>query len=124
MDAHLKLVLLVAICIYFIVLYHFLKRGRFVLKYTLLWILLGIIMALVVIFPSIMIYFTKLCGIEETMNGLFALVCFGILILLMSLTAIVSKLNEKNKSLIQKVGILEYKTRQLEQELKNKKDEC
>ena len=80
-------------------------------------------MALVVIFPSIMIYFTKLCGIEETMNGLFALVCFGILILLMSLTAIVSKLNEKNKSLIQKFGILEYKMRQLEQELKNKREE-
>lgn len=124
MDTHLRLVLIVAICIYFVVLYHFLKRGRFVLKYTLLWIFLGIIMALVVIFPAIMICFTKLCGIEDTMNGLFALVCFGILILLMSLTAIVSKLNEKNKSLIQKVGILEYKTRQLEKELKSKKDEC
>ena len=123
MDTHLRLVLLIAICIYFIVLYHFLKKGRFVLKYTLLWIFLGIAMALVVIFPSIMIYFTKLCGIEETMNGLFALVCFGILMLLMSLTAIVSKLNEKNKSLIQKFGILEYKIRQLEQELKKKKEE-
>lgn len=123
MDTHLRLVLLIAICIYFIVLYHFLKKGRFVLKYTLLWIFLGCAMALVVIFPSIMIYFTKLCGIEETMNGLFALVCFGILILLMSLTAIVSKLNEKNKSLIQKFGILEYKMRQLEQELKNKREE-
>lgn len=122
MNLHLRLVLLIAIIIYFSLLYHFLKKGKLILKYTLLWIFLGIVMAVVVVFPSIIIYFTKLCGIADSMNGLFAIVCFGMLILLMSLTSISSKLNEKNKNLIQKVGILEYEIRKLKQELHKEKE--
>lgn len=116
MSIHLKVVLLMAISIYYIILFYFLKKGRFILKYTLLWIFLGISMIFIVLFPAVMNVFTKLCGIQETMNGLFALVCFGMIMLLMSLTAIVSSLNEKNKNLIQTVGILENKVRKLEQE--------
>ena len=115
MTIHLRLVLLIAIIIYFLFLYHFLKRGQLIIKYTLLWFLLGLVMLIVIIFPQIILFITKICGIKEMVNGIFAIVCFGMLVILISLTAIVSKLNEKNKNLVQKVALLEQRLRLLEE---------
>lgn len=50
----------------------------------------------------------------EPTNALFAFMFFCVIIILMSITAIVSKLNEKNKRLIQSVALLEKRVRELE----------
>lgn len=73
-------------------------------------------MLLVIIWPSIFEKLTSFIGVQEFTNGVFALVCFFILIILMSLTSIVSKLNDKNKVLIQKVALLEKRIREIEKE--------
>ena len=98
MNLHLRIASLIAITIYFMLIFFFLKKGRLNLKYTLLWIFSGIAMFLVIIWPGFFESLTKLIGIQEFTNGIFGMVSFFILIILMSLTAIVSKLNEKNKN--------------------------
>ena len=50
MNLYLKISLIVAIILYFVFLFTLLKRNSLALKYTLLWLLTGIIMLLVVIF--------------------------------------------------------------------------
>ena len=114
MSTTLQIVVLLAVLVYFLLLFHLLKKKSLNLKYTLLWILSGLVMLLLAIFPGFLNWFSNLIGVYEPTNALFAIVFFCVIIILMSLTAIVSKLNEKNKRLIQSVALLEKRVRELE----------
>lgn len=110
----LRIVLIVAIIIYFILILYFLKKKALELKYTLLWMFAGVIMAFCVCFPKILFVFTKTLGIASPMNGLYV-ICIGFLVMLMiSLTSIVSKQTSKIRSLVQDNAMLEKRIRELE----------
>ena len=98
----------------------FLKNKALSLKYTLLWILAGIIMSLLVIVPDILIYLNHLVGIQSgmqsNMNGLFIWAIVFIVCILLSLTSIVSRQNNKIRQLIQTISRLEKRVRELEEE--------
>lgn len=65
------------------------------LKYTLLWLLAGLVMAIMVLFPKLLVVLAHLSGIETPMYALFV-VCIGFMLcILMALTSIVSKQNQK-----------------------------
>ena len=108
--------MLVAVAVYFYLVLRLLKKKSLNLKYTLLWLLSGIIMLILAVFPQILNGFATAVGIYEPTNALFAVIFFCIIIILMSLTAIVSKLNEKSKRLIQSIALLEKRVRILENE--------
>ena len=114
LPANLRNTLMIAICCYFILILVFLKRKSLELKYTLLWLFAGFIMGLAVIFPRILEYVTRLLGMQSLMNGLYV-VCIGfVIIILMALTSIVSKQTMKIRTLIQEIGMLEKRVRELE----------
>lgn len=111
---HLRNKLIIAICCYFILILLFLKRKSLELKYTLLWIIAGFVMLIAIIFPQILAYVTAFLGMESTMNGLYV-VCIGFTFtILMTLTSIVSKQTMRIRALIQEIGMLEKRVRELE----------
>lgn len=110
----LQITMLIAVELYFLIVFRLLKKKTLNLKYTLLWLASGIIMLALAIFPQILGWFAALVGIYEPTNALFAFMFFCVIIILMSITAIVSKLNEKSKRLIQSVALLEKRVRELE----------
>ena len=113
----LRIAMLAAIFIYFALVFKLLKRKSLNLKYTLLWFLSGFIMLVLVCFPWLLDIFANAVGIYDPTNALFAIVFFCVIVILMSLTAIVSKLNEKCKCLIQSLALLEQRLRELEDRL-------
>lgn len=95
------------------------KRG-IELRYSLLWLLLGIGIIVFACFPGISKCIAGMMGIYQPMNMLFfAGFCF-MLPILFSLSVAVSKLSNKVKQLTQEMGLL-YK--ELEKESDNNKDE-
>lgn len=115
LPINLRITLIVAVCCYFILILAFLKKKSLELKYTLLWLLAGVVMGFAVLFPQILVCLTKILGIESAMNGLYVL-CIGfIMIILMALTSIVSKQTMKIRSLIQENAMLEKRIRELEE---------
>lgn len=110
----LQTVVLVAVVSYFIFLLSLLIKRRLNLKYTLLWLAFGLVLLIFALFPSLLNFFASLVGFEVASNGLFAILHFCELVLLISMTAIVSKLNEKEKRLIQTAALLERRIRELE----------
>jgi Uncharacterized conserved protein (DUF2304). len=114
LPAPLRLFLSIGILIFFILIILFLKRKALSLKYTLLWILAGIMMGVLVIFPQVMRLVIGIIGIKSVMNGLFTLSIFFMLILLMSITSIVSKQSNQIKILAQNIAFLEKRVRELE----------
>jgi len=97
-----------------------LSKRRINLKYTLLWLAMGGVMLVFIAFPQLLGYCTTLIGVETPVNGLFAVLFFAVLVILMSLTAIVSKLNEKSKREIQALALMEKRVRELEEKLEEK----
>lgn len=117
MNEYLRIALLVGIAIYFVCIFFLLKKNSLNLKYTLLWIFLGIVFLLVVIFPVILQAPMRKIGVVEWTNGLFALLLLILMIIDMSITAIVSKMNERMRKLVQKCAMYEERIRKLEEKL-------
>lgn len=113
MTSQLRMSLCIGMLIYFIIIFFFLRKKSLSLKYTLLWIAFGTVMLLVVAFPDIL-NTIHLLGISSPVNGIFAIIQFAILTILISITSIVSKFNEKIKRLIQVNAELEKRIRDLE----------
>jgi len=124
MSRRLQIAMLVAIGIYFLVVFQLLKRKNLNLKYTLLWLFSGVIMLMLAVFPQILNWLAALAGVYTPTNALFAFMFFCVIIILMSLTAIVSKLNEKCKKLVQSLALMEKRVRDLEEERKPPKSVC
>lgn len=122
----LRFTLSIAVISYFVIILYYLKKRVLELKYTLLWIVAGIIMGVMIFVPQLLVKFVRILGIESNMNGLFVLALGFILIILMSLTSIVSRQSTKIRMLIQQLAIMEKRIRELEdmgiKEKENKDD--
>lgn len=110
----LRLTLCIAVVCYFILILYYLKKRMLELKYTLIWLLAGVVMGIMIFFPELLVVFVRLLGIESNMNGLYVL-CFAFIIaILMTLTSIVSRQTLKIKILIQELSMMEKRIRELE----------
>lgn len=114
-PSNLRISLIAAVICYFILILYFLKQRALNLKYTLLWLLSGAVMGILVIFPELLTYIIHIFGIEDNMNGLFIMCIAFILMIMMALTSIASRQNAKIRSLVQEIGILEKRIRELEE---------
>ena len=110
----LRITLCVAVIIYFVLILHYLKNKMLELKYTLIWIIAGIVMGIMVFFPSVLTAICGLFGIQSNMNGLFILAIAFVILVLMTLTSIVSRTTMKMRILIQEMGFMEKRIRELE----------
>lgn len=116
----LQIAMLSAIMCYYVILVYLLKKKSLILKYTLLWIFAGFLMLVLVLFPQLLHIFANAVGIYDDTNALFAVIFFCVIVILMSLTAIVSKMGERIKQLAQYAALLEKRLRDMEEEDRNK----
>lgn len=119
MNTSLRIAISIALVAYYSCIFYFLKKKSLTLKYTLLWLFTGLVMVLVVIFPQALEQILHWVGVVELTNGLFGIVCFALLIILLSITSIVSILNEKMRRLVQQCAMYEKRIRELEMKLEN-----
>lgn len=123
LNPTLRVVLLIGILIYYVALYRFICRRRFLLKYTLLWIILGMILLLMAVFPEMLYFVSRRIGIAAPVNALFFSMIVMVIMILLSLTAICSGLSDKTRGLVQEVAILEKRIRDLEERNGRKTDD-
>lgn len=110
----LRVTLIVAVVCYFIVILYFLKQKALNLKYTLLWLVAGLVMGVLVAVPELLMLIIHIFGIQDNMNGLFIFAIGFIIMILLSLTSIASRQNRKIRTLTQELAILEKRVRDLE----------
>lgn len=106
--------MIVAELLYFGMIFYFLKKKMLSIKYSLLWLVFGIVMIIFTASPALMWRFMWMFGVESPMNGLFSILLFFLLTLIMSLTAIVSRQSERIRALVQSQALLEERIRELE----------
>ena len=114
-PSNLRVVLIIGVITYFIIILMFLKKKALSLKYTLLWLLAGVVLGVMVFWPELLIRFIHLLGIIDTMNGLFIICIAFLIMILMSITSIVSRQADKIKNLTQTISKMEKRIRELEE---------
>lgn len=118
MDISLKIFAFIVILFYFVVVLGFLRKKKFDLKYSLLWLLAGIIMFLVVAFPNFIIWVSGKMGIKVASNGIFAICILLEIVIMISMTAALSDFANRIKILTQNIAILENRIRKLEEQIR------
>ena len=114
LNSTLHIILVVGIIAYLMILFYLIRRRRFLLKYSLLWIVFGIVLLFLAIFPGVFVRLVYAMGIEVASNGLFFLMFAFLILIILSLTAVCSGLSDKTRELIQHTALLEERIRRLE----------
>lgn len=114
MVLELRIAITIALLVFFAIVFYLLKKRKLTLKYTLLWLLAGIVMAIVAAFPEAFEKITLALGVVDMYNGLFAILIFALMIILISITVIVSQLNDNLRALTQQCAMYEKRIRELE----------
>lgn len=106
MALRFQIIIGVALVLAMLMILQQVRKNKLNLRFALLWLLLGVLMLVIDIFPQIITWAADILGLELASNLLFFLgICFA-LILVFGLTQKVSKLSDETKSLTQEVAIL------------------
>lgn len=93
------------------------KRGKLLLRYSLMWMLLSILILLVAIFPQPVFRLAVLPGFNVGSSFIFAVAIFFLLVLYMTQSRAISQQVIKNKDAIQKAALLEKRLDDLDVKL-------
>lgn len=117
MSLKLTVSLLAGIAVYMTIIIVLIKKEQLNLKYTLLWLLSGIVMILMACIPQITVGLSKLLGIVTPANTIFIMEGLFALLIILSLTSIVSTQMLRIRRLTQTQAILEKRVQDLEKKV-------
>jgi hypothetical protein len=100
------LILSIALVIFILEL---VRRRRLLEEYSLLWLFVGVVMVVLAFWKSGLDLVSRLIGIAYPPSTLFLFGLVFIIVLLLHFSTVISQLTEQNKTLAQKIAILEEK---------------
>ncbi|MDE7017865.1 MAG: DUF2304 domain-containing protein, partial [Lachnospiraceae bacterium] len=80
------------------------------------------VMGVMVVIQELLVRIIHIFVIEDNMNGLFIMCIAFMLMILMALTSIASRQNMKIRTLVQEIGILDKRIRELETSIEEQQD--
>ena len=110
----LRIALLIGVACYFVLILWLLKKKKLTVRYSIIWLMSGIVLFIFAVFPYVVLVLRDLLKMEMPVNVVFLLVIAFMLLLLLSLSSIVSGFSEKIKRLSQENALLEERVRRLE----------
>lgn len=111
MVLNLRLFLIIASIVLFIIVSHNVIKNKLLVKYSLLWILLSLILILLSIFPKISFLFSELLGFEKTSNFIFLVIMASLILICLSYSITISNMNKKLIKIVQSMSIEEKESR-------------
>lgn len=107
MSAQIRIALVVLAALLLTCIIELVFRRRLQLKYSLMWLVFGLLLIVVALFPGIVTGLAGLLGFLAPSNLVLFAAVFCLLLICLSLTVIVSWQSRDIRSLIQRVALLE-----------------
>ena len=120
MSDRLRVLLILAVVLCGIQAVRMIHRRRLKLGYSLLWMLVAVVMLLAVLFPEAVSWLSSVMGIELPINMVLTVFAGLSTMLMFYLTSILSREDARIRSLIQQIGLLEQRVRELEGQVQEK----
>lgn len=109
MSLKIQIIIAIVIVVAFVLVVNMVRKKKLDMKHALPWMVVGFLVLLLDVFPTIVGGLSKLMGIELPINMLFFLgFCFSLLILF-GQTVTISNLSDKVKKLTQELALLDKK---------------
>lgn len=106
MNIRIQIIVVAVAAAGLVFLVNLIRKNKLMLKYALLWFVLGIGVCIFACFPGLTSYLAGLMGIYTPINMLFfAGFCFSLAIIF-SLSVSISRLSERVKKLSQEIALL------------------
>lgn len=115
MPDRLRILLIVLVVLGTILAVRMIHRRKLNLSYSLLWIALAFLLMIFALFPELVGLLAALVGIDIPLNFVLVAFAFFSLVMMFYLTCIVSRENERNRTLTQALALLEKRVRELEE---------
>ncbi len=98
-------------------------RKRIKEEYSLLWIFVAIVFIVFSIWRDGLDYLANLMGVSYPPAALFLILLIAVFLILIEFSIIISKLSDKNKTVVQEIGILKQELKKLQEEDKEIKED-
>ena len=82
------------------------RRDRFLLKYSIVWVIIGILGVIAAVFPEGIVWISKALGFETPVNFIFLVVILFLMVASLVFVAALSKQSLLIKQLVQEFSIL------------------
>lgn len=109
MTINLKLVASIFIFIVIFLIFHYIRKKKINIKYSVVWIVLFGLLFIFLIIPGFLESMTKMLGFSISSNMIFSLLIGVLVIINITFTAILSSQDKKIRNLIQEISILKRK---------------
>lgn len=83
------------------------KRGKLLLRYSLMWMFLSVLLLIIAIFPQPIFALAELVGFDVGSNFIFSMAIFFLLLLCIGQTRAISQLVIKQTESTQRIALLE-----------------
>jgi hypothetical protein len=110
-DSRLTLVAAVGVVFVLAVIIELIRRHRLQERYALLWIVTGTVMLVLAVWRQGLHAFADLIGVAYPPSALFMVAGLFVFIVLLHFSTVLSRLSDQNKSLAQKIALLEEQLR-------------
>ena len=114
MNTVLQVFLIICLVLFLAIILMFLSKKRLNLKYSLVWLAADLFMLIVAVFPGIVDWVGGVFGIAAPVNTVFLFAGMFSLSIILTLTMIVSNMNNKIHRIVQAQALLEKRIRELE----------
>ena len=122
MSLRIQLMAILASCLILIVVIDLIRREKLRARYSLFWLLAGVIFLIFSLWGNLLELLGRAIGIYSPTNALFFIGFTGIVVILLYFSVIISGLSLENKKLIEKLSILSWQVGELEKRCETKKE--
>jgi hypothetical protein len=113
-ETRLTLVAAVAVVFVLGVIIELIRRHRLQERYALLWIVTGTVMLVLAIWRQALHAFSHMIGVAYPPSALFMVAGLFVFVVLLHYSTVLSRLSEQNKTLAQRLALLEERLRDRE----------
>jgi hypothetical protein len=115
-EGRLTFVAALAVVVILGAIIELIRRHRLQERYALLWIATGAVMLVLAIWRRALDEFSQLVGVAYPPSALFMVAGLFVLVVLLHFSTVLSRLSEQNKTLAQKIALLEQKLREKDEQ--------
>jgi hypothetical protein len=115
-DSRLTLVAAVAVVFVLAVIVELIRRHRLQERYALLWIVTGGVMLVLAVWRGALHAFADMLGVAYPPSALFMVAGLFVFVVLLHYSTVLSRLSEQNKTLAQKIALLEQRLREQDEQ--------
>lgn len=92
------------------------RNSKMQIEHSIFWIIFSVVLLIISLFPQIVNWISNLLGIQSSVNCVFFIMIFILLIYLFMQTIKISQLEDKIKALAQESAVREQRRKDLEKQ--------